>query len=327
MTNHDLTLSEIYAARRRIAGHVRRTFLHPSPSLSGRTGSGVLLKLEHQQISGSFKVRGATNAVLSLSDDERRRGVVGVSTGNHGRGLAYACRAMGVRCVICMSGLVPSNKVDAIKDLGAEIHITGRSQDEAEVEMTRLVDEEGMVALPPFDNRAIIAGQGTLGLELLEEVPDLASVIVPLSGGGLVSGIALAIKAARPDAKIIGVSMERGAAMYASQRAGQPIQVDELPTLADALGGGIGLQNRFTFTMVRSLVDEIVLLTEAEIAAAISHAYWREQQVVEGSGAVGIGALLAGKATPPRPSIVIVSGGNIDLEQHRRIVSGEYSSS
>ena len=291
----------------------------PSASLSRRAGQPVQLKLEHQQITGSFKLRGATNAVAALSEAEREAGVVGVSTGNHGRGLAHAAKAAGVRAVICMSSLVPKNKVEAIEALGAEVRIVGRSQDEAEVEVAKLV-AAGMTVLPPFDHAHVIAGQGTLGLEILEDLAEVGMVVVPVSGGGLIAGVARAIKAADPAIRVVGVTMARGAAMYASQRAGRPVQVEEEESLADALGGGIGLDNRFTFEMVRDLVDDLLLVEEEEIAQAIRHAYWHERQIIEGSGAVGIAALLAGRIEGPGPTVVVVSGGNIDLRQHARLI-------
>jgi threonine dehydratase len=228
-----------------------------------------------------------------------------------------------VRCVVCMSHLVPGNKVEGIRRLGAEIRTVGRSQDDAQAEVDRLVTEEGLTMLPPFDHPDIIAGQGTLGLELIEDCPELDTVLVPLSGGGLIAGTALAVKAAQPKAKVIGVSMARGAAMHSSLVAGRPVEVEELPTLADSLGGGIGLANRWTFRMVQSLVDGIMLLDEAEIAAAVCHAYWQEQEVVEGSGAVGIAVLLTGKIRPRGPTVVVLSGRNIDMGLHRRLIAGE----
>ena len=318
-----ITLQDIVAARRRIAGRVRQTPVAPSPVLSERAGGDVQLKLEHLQITGSFKLRGATNAVLSLDDAARAKGIVGVSTGNHGRGLAYAASNAGARCIICMSELVPQNKVDGIKAQGAEVRIIGRSQDDAQVEVDKLVAEDGMVMLPPFDHADIIAGQGTLGLDILEDVPDVETVLVPLSGGGLISGVALALKSANPAIRVIGISMERGAAMVESLRAGRPVAVEEVPTLADSLGGGIGMDNQFTFDMVRTYVDDCVTVDEAEIAGAIRHAYWHERQVIEGSGSVGIAALLAGKISSPGRCVALISGGNIDMGLHKRIIDGE----
>ncbi|MFQ5565327.1 MAG: hydroxyectoine utilization dehydratase EutB [Paracoccaceae bacterium] len=317
-----VTRAEIEQARTLLKDRIRRTPVEPSPSLSNLSGVPVSLKLEHHQFSGSFKFRGATNAVLSLSAAEREAGVVGVSTGNHGRGLARAAAAAGVRCVIAMSELVPGNKVEGIRAEGADVLIHGRSQDEAQTKVDDLV-AAGMTMIPPFDDRRIIAGQGTLGLEIIEAMPDLATVVVQVSGGGLISGIAAAIKAVKPHVRIVGVSMERGAAMHASLEAGHPVEVEELSTLADSLGGGIGLGNQLTYAMTRDLVDDVVTLTEPEIAAGIRHCYWQERQIVEGSGAVGVAALLSGKIEPSGPTMLLLSGGNIDMTLHHRIASGE----
>ncbi|RUX63821.1 hydroxyectoine utilization dehydratase EutB [Mesorhizobium sp. M7A.F.Ca.US.014.04.1.1] len=318
-----VTLEHIRAAHERIAGKVERTPTVLSQSLSEGLGVPVHLKLEHRQTTGSFKLRGASNAVASLSTAEKARGVVAASTGNHGRALAHAAKLEGMRAVICMSRLVPENKLDEIRRLGAEVRIIGNSQDDAQQEVDRLVAQEGLVMLPPFDHPDIVAGQGTLGLEMIEQVPDAALVLVQLSGGGLASGVAAAIKGVSPGTKIIGVSMARGAAMKASLDAGRPVLVEELPTLADSLGGGIGLDNRLTFAMCRDLLDDVILLSEDEIAAGIRHAYAQEREIVEGAGAVGIAALLAGKVRSDGPVVVLLSGRNIDMDAHRRIVCGE----
>lgn len=323
MTAPTVSLADIEAARERIAGKVVRTPTVLSPSLSERAGVPVWLKLEHRQTTGSFKLRGASNALASLSPEEKKRGVVAASTGNHGRALAHAAKLEGLREVICMSKLVPGNKVDEIRGLGAEVRIVGKSQDDAQEEANRLVAEEGMSMLPPFDHADIIAGQGTLGLEILEDVQDAATVVVPVSGGGLAAGIAAAVKGLRPSVKIVGVSMERGAAMKASIEAGKPVLVEEAASLADSLGGGIGLDNRLTFAMCRDLLDDLLLLTEDEIAAGISHAYRQEREIVEGAGAVGIGALLSGKISAKGPIVLLLSGRNIDMDLHRRVVCGE----
>ena len=323
MIMRQVTLEHIRAARERIAGKVERTPTVLSSSLSEQLGAQVHLKLEHRQTTGSFKLRGASNAVAWLSAEEKARGVVAASTGNHGRALAHATKLEGMRAVICMSRLVPQNKLDEIRRLGAEIRIVGNSQDDAQREVERLVAEEGLVMLPPFDHPAIIAGQGTLGLEMIEQVPEAGLVLVQLSGGGLASGVAAAVKGVSPGTKVIGVSMARGAAMKASLDAGRPVLVEELPTLADSLGGGIGLDNRLTFAMCRHLLDEIILLGEDEIAAGIRHAYAQEREIVEGAGAVGIAALLSGKVRAKGPVVVLLSGRNIDMNAHRRIVCGE----
>jgi len=323
MSDRTVTLAEIEEARRAIAGRVVHTPTLPSPSLSEQMGVPVYLKLEHRQTTGSFKLRGASNAMSRLSADEKRRGVTAASTGNHGRALAHAARLEGVRSVICMSRLVPGNKVEEIRRLGAEIRIIGNSQDDAQEEVDRLVAEDGLTMVPPFDNPAVIAGQGTMGIEIVEDLPDVDTVLVPVSGGGLAAGVAAAVKALRPQAKIIGVSMSAGAAMRTSLDAGHPVLVEESESLADSLGGGIGLDNRYTFAMVRDLLDDVLLLSEEEIAAGITHAYAMEREIIEGAAAVGIGALLAGRIKASGPVVAILSGRNIDMNQHRRVVCGD----
>ena len=321
MSKDDIKLDSIRAALNRIKPQLIPLRIASSTSLSQRCGTEILLAHEYLQITGSFKLRGALNSVLQLGESSDISGVTAVSTGNHGKALAYSARQTGIRCIICMSKLVPQNKVEAIKALGAEIRIIGQSQDEAEQEANRLVNEEGYVMIPPFEHPHVIEGQGTLGLEMLELVPDVDTVLVQLSGGGLISGIALAIKSQKPEVKIIGISMERGCAMIESQRAGKPIEVEECPTLADSLGGGIGLDNRWTFNIVRDQVDQLITLSEEEIAEGIRHAYFNEQIILEGGGAVGIASILADKVKPEGKTIVLLSGKNIDMQLHQKIIN------
>ncbi len=321
MSQSDITLENIRAAHARIRDVIYPLRITDSPSLSTKYNNEILLAHEYLQITGAFKLRGALNAVLQLDEADKKAGVTAVSTGNHGKALAFASKRAGVRCIICMSNLVPQNKVEAIRALGAETRIIGKSQDEAEVEVNRLVKEEGFVMLPPFEHPHVIEGQGTLGLEMLEQVPDVDTVLVQLSGGGLISGIAKAIKLQKPDVRVVGISMELGSAMIASQHQGKPVEVEELPTLADSLGGGIGLDNRWTFEIVRDYVDELVLLSEEEIADGIRHAYFEEQIIIEGGGAVGIAALLAGKVKARGKTIVLLSGKNIDINLHQKIIN------
>ena len=317
-----LQLNDIYLARQRIAALVRRTPMEHSPSLSQQLGVPVYLKLESRQITGSFKLRGASNAVAQLNAEQKARGVVAASTGNHGRALAYAASQLGVKATICLSHLVPGNKVQAIRDLGAQVRIVGQSQDDAQREAERIAHEQGATLLPPGDHPAIIAGQGTLGLEILEQQPDVSQVLIPLSGGGLFAGVALALKSANRQIVTHGISMQRGAAMHASLAAGHPLEVAELPTLADSLGGGIGLDNRYTFAMTRDTCDHLHLLSEASIANAIRHAYREERLVLEGAAAVGIAALLEGLIEPRGPVVVVISGRNVDVDQHLRVLNG-----
>lgn len=299
---------------------MERTPLVRSDNLSERCGHPVHLKLETLQPIGAFKLRGAMNAIFSLDDEARKRGLVTASTGNHGRAVAYAAAKLGIPATICMSALVPANKVEAIRALGADIRIVGRSQDDAQEEVERLTKSRGLTAIPPFDHADVVAGQGTIGLEVVEDMPDLKTILVPLSGGGLAGGIAVAVKALSPSARVIGISMERGAAMHASVNAGRPVSVREEETLADSLGGGIGLTNRVTFSLCQQLLDEIVLLSEDEIADGIRHAAREEGLIVEGAGAVGFAAILSGKVKISGPTAIIVSGGNIDPALHKTII-------
>jgi threonine dehydratase len=321
----DLTpdLAAIQQASAAIARTVQRTPLLPAAALSARFGQEILLKLESLQPTGAFKLRGATNAVGRLNPEQRKRGVGCCSTGNHGRAVAYAAKRAGIRAVVCLSSLVPDNKVEAIRTLGADVRRIGRSQDDAQAEIDRLVREEGLTDIPPFDHPDVIAGQGTIALELLEDRPDLTAIAVPLSGGGLISGIAIAAKALKPDIRIIGLSMEQGAAMHESLNAGKPVAVTEVATLADSLGGGIGLGNRYTFAICRALVDETILLSEAEIYRGMRTLFREQRLVSEGAGAVGVAALLADKLHLDGPTAVIVSGHNVDPDQFLAIAAGQ----
>lgn len=315
------TLREIRAAQAAIEGTVLRTPLVRSV-LAERTGHDVRLKLETLQPTGAFKLRGATYAIAKLSRAQRERGVVCCSTGNHGRAVAYAAKKNGTKAVVCLSGLVPDVKVAAIEALGAEVRRIGMSQDEAEIEVRRLVDEKGMIDIPPFDHPDVIAGQGTIGVEILEDWPDVASIMVPLSGGGLLGGIAIAAKAINPDVRIVGVAMERGSAMAASLDAGRIVGVDEQPTLADALGGGLG-ENHYTFALCRQLIDELVLVSEEEIYAGMATLLLDERIVAEGSSAVCHAAILSGKYVVAGPTTIVVSGRNLPTEQIRNVAAGE----
>lgn len=316
-----LSLADVFAAQKTIAGQVVRTPLIPSPFLSEKAGAPFLLKMETMQPTGAFKLRGATNAILSAPAGTKA--VTCCSTGNHGRGVAYAARQQGIRATICMSSLVPQNKVDRIRALGAEVRIIGTSQDDAMAECLRLCETDGFVDISPFDDRHVISGQGTVGLEMLQDRPDLEMLLVPLSGGGLAGGVALAAKAINPDIRVIGISMDRGAAMDASIRAGHPVEVTEVASLADSLGGGIGLNNRLSFSLCRTLLDDIVLVSEEEIYRALQTLYFEDSHIAEGASVVGIAALLADKLPKAKgPIATIVTGRNVDMAQFTDVISG-----
>ncbi len=314
MPSGDVTAQDIHLARQRIASLASKTPLVGSSLLTERVGPSVYLKLENLQETGSFKIRGAANKMLTLTPEERARGVVTVSTGNHGRAVSYVAGRLDIRAVICMPKGVPGNKVEAIKELGPEIVMYGDSYDEAEEHAYRLERERGLTMINPFDDPFVIAGQGTIGLELLEDLPEIDTAIVPLAGGGLIAGIALALKSANSSSQVIGVSMDRAPVMYHSLKAGKPIQMAEEETIADALVGGIGLDNKYTFRMVQELVDDVVLVSDEEIAEAMVFALEKHRLVVEGGGAVGIAALLREKVQDlGRNVAVVISGGNVDI--------------
>jgi threonine dehydratase len=316
-----LSLKQVFQAKKDITPYCLRTPVVLSEGLSTHTGGSVFLKLEMLQETGAFKVRGAANKLSRLSPQEKERGVVTASTGNHGRAVAFIAGHLGIQATVCISEGVPANKVAAIRALGAQVDISGVSQDEAFIRAEQHQNRSGKIMVHPFDDLDIIAGQGTIGLELLEDIPNLDIALIPLSGGGLVSGIAFVLKAINPAVQVIGVSMERAPVMYHSLKAGKPVEMAEEETLADSLRGGIGLDNRHTFRLVRKLVDDVILLTEAEIARAMAFLLKEHQWVVEGAGAVGAAALLSGKVTGAgKVTSVLLSGKNIDSNTYLRAV-------
>lgn len=316
-----LSLADIMSARLVIAGVADGTPMVPSIYLTERFGQEVLLKLESMQPIGAFKLRGAINAVTHLPDGIK--GVTCCSTGNHGRAVAYAARQRGIPALVCMSDLVPETKRESIRRLGVELRIVGTSQDDAMHEAERLMREEGYANISPFDDPLVVAGQGTIGLEMLESRPDIGTILLPLSGGGLAAGVALAARAIAPKTRLIGLSMDRGAAMAASVAAGRPVEVEEVASLADSLGGGIGLNNKLTFPMCRDLLDDIVLVTETEIRNAMQALYFEDRLVAEGACVVGIAALMAGRISPPPgPIATIITGRNVDMDVFTRIMAG-----
>lgn len=316
------THDDVLAASVRVAGMVQRTPVVLAEGATRGLGAEVHLKLESLQPTGSFKVRGAANRLLLMPEEERRRGVVTVSTGNHGRAVAYVAGRLGAPVTVCLSELVPSNKVAALRATGAELIIGGAGQDEAEERATELTRERGLTLVHPFDDPHVIAGQGTLALELLEQLPDMDTVLVPLSGGGLVSGVALALKALRPSVRVVAVSAAATPVMLRSVVAGRPVALPEVPTLADSLGGGIGLHNRYTLKLVTELVDEHVEVSERDIGRAMVELFVDERLVVEGASAVGMAALASGRVEPGRSTAVIVSGRNVDVMTLIQLVGG-----
>ena len=318
-------LEDIYQAQYLIRDTIYQTPLLKSLRLSKYTGSEIFIKLEGLQVTGSFKIRGATNRMLNLTREEKTRGVVAVSSGNHGRAVAFVARNFEIPAVVCMSETVPANKVNAIRDLGAEVVIQGKTYDQATEIAMKLQKDRGLTMIHPFDDPYVIAGQGTIGLEIYHELPYVNTVIVPLSGGGLLGGIALALKSINPDIQTIGVSMDKGAAMAESLAAGKVVEITEEPSLADALVGGLGPENHYTFQLNQQYVDKTILVTEGEIAAGMTFALEVEHLVLEGGGAVGIAALLAEKVKDiGERAVLVLSGSNVGLGSLMEVAQREY---
>ena len=296
--------------------------LGPSAGAAGAEAA-VFLKLESLQSAGSFKMRGAANRLAKLLAERARKGVVAVSSGNHGRAVAEAGRRLNVPVAVCVPEWTDPSKLRAMRAAGARVVVAGPSYDEAEREAARLEAEEGLAMVHPFDDPDVIEGQGTLGLEILEQVPGLEEAIVPLSGGGLVAGVALALRSRSPGVRVVAVSAERAAVMHRSLLAGRPVEAPDQDTLASALSGGIGLDNRFTFDIVQDAVSEHAVVSEEAVRAAVARAFGELRLVVEGGGAVGLAALWSGAYRPRGTAVVIVSGGNIDIPVLDRVLATE----
>lgn len=320
-----VTVDDVRAAARRTAAVAVRTPLVPAAGLSELVGAPVSLKLETVQPTGSFKVRGAASKLAGMPDDAAARGVVTASTGNHGRAVAHVARSLGVDATVCLSEQVPPCKVTALRALGCEVVVGGRSQAEGLAAAADLVTRRGLTLVHPFDDPAVIAGQGTIGLELADQAPDATAILVPLSGGGLISGIAVAAAEDLPAARVVGVSMTRAPAMATSLRRGRPVDLDEQPTLADSLQGGIGMDNACTYALVRMLVDDVVLVTEAQIWQAMRWLFDHHRLVVEGGGAVGVAALLSARVAVGGHVVVVVSGANAEDGQVAAMARGDAS--
>lgn len=311
-----ITAQDIYLAHKQIGSYIWQTPLVESHGLSEIVGSSVRLKLECMQKTGSFKMRGASNRIFNLSQKELARGVVAVSSGNHGRAVAYAARELGTNAVICLSERVPKNKVRAIERLGAEVVVSGDSYDAAEAKAHELQRERGLTPMPSFDSAQVIAGQGTVGLELMTQWPQIDTAVVPIGGGSIFSGVGIFLKSINPAIRMVGVAMDRAPVMYHSLEAGEPLEMTEEPTIADALAGGIGgRENKYTFRLIREIIDEYVLVSERQIAEAMVFALKEHKIAVEGAGAVGIAALLSRKVENlGRNVAVVITGGGVDID-------------
>src|SRR6266536_3904918 len=288
-----LTIDDVLAAQQVIAGRLHRTPLIGSAALSARVGAPLYLKLESWQKTGSFKPRGVLNKIAALSQPERDRGLVTASAGNHAQALAWAAAAEGVQCTVVMPQTAPAAKLAATQGYGGTIvlepsTLTVFSRAQA------LAGEHGYTFVPPFDDPAIVAGQGTVGLEILEDLPDAGTIVVPIGGGGLIAGVALAIKSQRPNARIVGVEPEGAAAMWRSRQEGKAVRLDKVDTIADGLSAPFA--GELPFAIVQQYVDDLVLVSDADIRAAMILLLERCKLLVEPGGAAGVAALLSGAA-------------------------------
>ena len=290
-----------------------------SPRKNTSASREVRLKLESLSPSGSFKVRGAANALLQLPKTEPMAGVVTQSSGNHGKAIAYMAQKLGLAATVCISTLVPDVKRKAIEALGARVVVSGNDQDETHEVALQLASEEGLHFVPAFDHPDIICGQGTLAVELLEQWPEVDTILVPLSGGGLISGVALATKALKPQIRVIGVTVNHGAAMADSLEAGHLVEVEERSSFADALPGGLPADNLYTFRLCSKLLDGVIRVPEDRIAGAMIHALVKERLVLEGGAAIGLAPLI--EELPGELSVVgqhvavVCTGNNVNMEK------------
>jgi threonine dehydratase len=303
--------TDVARARVAVADVVRHTPVLPSLTVTERAGGDVVLKAESLQRTGSFKIRGALNKLAALGD-RCAQGVTAGSAGNHAWALAHAARVRGVPCEVFMPAGASIAKAEGCAALGAIVHTAGTSVDECVAAARARAEEAGMAFVHPFDDADVIAGQGTLGLELLDDLPDLTKVVVPVGGGGLASGVAIAIKSARPQVEVVGVQVDSVAAFPESLRRGEPVAVDRALTIADGIA--VKRPGELTLPLVRRWLDDVVVVPEDDVAEAMVVAMERAKLVVEGAGAVGVAALLGGQTAPAASgtTCVILSGGNVD---------------
>lgn len=313
-----LTLDKIYHAAFVLKDVARKTDLLQAPALSKT--ADVYLKTENLQVTGSFKVRGAYYKISQLTEEQKKAGIIACSAGNHAQGVALAATSMGIRSTVCMPDGAPISKVEATKNLGAEICLVRGAYDDAYHHACILQEETGATLIHPFDDEAVIAGQGTIGLEILDQLKDVDAVVVPVGGGGLISGVACAIKNLSPNVKVYGVQAEHAPGMLESCKKGTVVTLDSVSTFADGIA--VKHPGDITFDMVRKYVDDIVTVTEDEIAAAILALIEKEKLIAEGAGAVSVAAVMFNKVPVAGKKVVcILSGGNIDVNILSRVIT------
>src|SRR6188472_4262952 len=306
---------DVEDAARMIAGHVRHTPMLAAGELSRRAGAPVLLKAENLQLTGSFKARGATNVIRRLPQAALRAGVVAASAGNHAQAVACAARDAGARAVLVMPEGAPVAKVTAVRQYGGEVRLHGGTYDDAHAEAERVARAEGMTVVHAFDQPEVVAGQGTVGLEIAEQGPDVRLIVVPLGGGGLAGGVGIAAAAWLPESRVVGVQAEACAPYIDSLAAHKPIGARSANTICDGIA--VKRPGDFTLPLVQRYVDEVVTVSDDEVAEAMVLLLERSKLVVEGAGAVGVAALLTGKVKPPPrgETCVVLSGGNVDASR------------
>jgi threonine dehydratase len=307
-----VSAADVEDAARLIAGKVRETPVLPAGELSRRVGAQVVLKAENLQLTGSFKARGATNMIGRLPAEALRAGVVAASAGNHAQAVACAARDVGARAVLVMPEQAPVSKVAAVRQYGGEVRLHGGNYDDAHAEAARLVEAEGLTAVHAFDHAEVVAGQGTVGLEVARQAPNVKLVVVPLGGGGLASGIGVAVAEWLPGARVVGVQAEACAPYIDSLEAHRPIGARSANTICDGIA--VKRPGDFTLPLVERYVDEVVTVSDDEVAEAMVMLLERTKQVVEGAGAVAVAALMQGRVAPPADGLVcaVLSGGNVD---------------
>jgi len=316
-----ITLRDVKDAREKIGNLIKRTPLMHSRFLSNFCGGEVYLKLENLQITNSFKIRGALNRMLHLSTEEMKRGIVTVSSGNHALAVAIGAEKLNISAKIIIPRNTPKVKIDNIKKYNVELILYGNIYDEAEQKAMKLAKEDGLTYISPYNDKLVIAGHGTIGLEIMEDLPSVDTVIVPVGGGGLISGIGLTLKSVKSGVQIIGVQSEASPVMYESLKAGKIVDVEMRESIAEGLFGGIEKES-ITFGMIQKYVDDFILVKEETIRKAIYLLWDKEKQVAEGSGAVAIAPILENKSLFKGKTIVaVISGGNIEEKLFRNILT------
>jgi threonine dehydratase len=313
-----VSADDVLAARELLAGVIRTTPLEPSRPLTATRGHPTWMKCENLQRAGSYKIRGAYVRIALLSAAERTRGVVAASAGNHAQGVALAASLLGTNATVFMPDGVPLPKVAATKGYGARVELVGATVDQALVAATEFAERTGAVLIHPFDHADVIAGQGTVGLEILEQCPDVCTIITGVGGGGLISGIAVVAKAANPQVRVIGVQAAGAAAVVTSLQAGRPVRLESYATIADGIA--VGCPGDLTFAHISKLVDDVVTVTDEDVARTMVMLLERCKLVVEPAGAVGVAALMSGTVQVEGPLVTVLSGGNIDPLLMMRII-------